>query len=166
MQRRRRPGDEALATRVRDAYLAYSDTMLDWFETLAKEDFARDIPQILVIHANDLHTDALDALLTRFEQRGYRCVTLGEAMKDAAYSTPDELRRRRYGPSWLHRWRDRERAAAAHERLEGCRHSGSSISFETTQDTPNWCFSHGGVLCGWFARVAPGTACSRRPSTW
>ena len=39
----KKAGDEALATRVRDAYLAYSDTMLDWFETLAKEDFGRDI---------------------------------------------------------------------------------------------------------------------------
>ena len=97
-------GDEALATRTRDAYLAYSETMLDWFETLAKEDFGRDIPQILLIHSNDLHTDALDALLTRIEQRGYRFVTLGEAMKDAAYRTPDEFIGT-YGPSWLHRWR-------------------------------------------------------------
>jgi len=97
-------GDEALATRTRDAYLAYSEIMLDWFETLAKEDFGRDIPQILLIHSNDLHTDALDALLTRIEQRGYRFVTLGEAMKDAAYRTPDEFIGT-YGPSWLHRWR-------------------------------------------------------------
>jgi peptidoglycan-N-acetylglucosamine deacetylase len=100
----RTSGDEALAARVREAYLLYSDTMLDWFETLAKEDFARDIPQILLIHSNELHTDALDALLTRLEQRGYRFVTLGEAMKDAAYSTPDEFIGT-YGPSWLHRWR-------------------------------------------------------------
>jgi peptidoglycan/xylan/chitin deacetylase (PgdA/CDA1 family) len=100
----RKAGDEALATRVRDAYLAYTDTMLDWFETLAREDFGRDIPQILLIHSNDLHTDALDALLTRFEQRGYRFVTLGDAMKDAAYATPDEFVGTD-GPSWLHRWR-------------------------------------------------------------
>jgi len=100
----RKSGDEALATRVRDAYLAYNDTMLDWFETLAREDFGRDIPQILLIHSNDLHTDALDALLTRFEQRGYSFVTLGDAMKDAAYATPDEFVGT-YGPSWLHRWR-------------------------------------------------------------
>jgi DUF1680 family protein/peptidoglycan/xylan/chitin deacetylase (PgdA/CDA1 family) len=100
----RKTGDEALATRVRDAYLAYDDTMLDWFETLAREDFGRDIPQILLIHSNDLHTDALDALLTRVEQRGYRFVTLGDAMKDAAYATPDEFIGT-YGPSWLHRWR-------------------------------------------------------------
>jgi peptidoglycan/xylan/chitin deacetylase (PgdA/CDA1 family) len=100
----RTAGDEALATRVREAYLVYNDQMTDWFETLAKEDFGRDIPQILVIHSNDLHTDALDALLTRLERRGYRWVTLSEAMKDEAYATPDEYVGN-FGPSWLHRWR-------------------------------------------------------------
>jgi DUF1680 family protein/peptidoglycan/xylan/chitin deacetylase (PgdA/CDA1 family) len=100
----KKTGDEALATRVREAYLAYSDTMLNWFETLAKEDFGGDIPQILLIHSNELHTDALDALLARIEQRGYGFVTLGEAMKNAAYTTPDEYIGTS-GPSWLHRWR-------------------------------------------------------------
>jgi peptidoglycan/xylan/chitin deacetylase (PgdA/CDA1 family) len=97
-------GDEALATRVREAYLAYSDTMLDWFETLTKEGFGRDIPQILLIHANELHTDALEPLLARIERRGYRFVSLGDAMKDAAYTTPDAFIGTS-GPSWLHRWR-------------------------------------------------------------
>ncbi|HVD92631.1 MAG TPA: beta-L-arabinofuranosidase domain-containing protein [Vicinamibacterales bacterium] len=97
-------GDEALLARTRDAYLAYTDTMLDWFETLAAEDFGHAIPQILLIHSNELHTDALDALLTRIEQRGYRFVSLGDAMKDAAYKTPDDFTGT-YGPSWLHRWR-------------------------------------------------------------
>jgi len=97
-------GDEALAKRVRDEYLSYSDNMLDWFEALAKDDFGRDIPQILLIHSNDLNTDALDALLTRIEKRGYRFVTLTEAMKDRAYSAPEEYVGTS-GPSWLHRWR-------------------------------------------------------------
>ena len=97
-------GDEALAAKVSDAYLAYSDTMLDWFETLAQDAFGRAIPQILLIHSNELHTDALDALLTRIERRGYRWVTLGDALKDAAYATPDDFVGTN-GPSWLHRWR-------------------------------------------------------------
>jgi len=97
-------GDEALAKRVRDEYLSYSDKMLDWFEALAKDDFSRDIPQILLIHSNDLNTDALDALLTRIEKRGYRFVTLTEAMKDRAYNAPEEYVGTS-GPSWLHRWR-------------------------------------------------------------
>ena len=104
----RQSGDAALATKVRDAYLAYTDAMIDWFETLAKEGFGRDIPQILLIHSNELHTDALDALLTRIEARGYRWVTIGEAMKDAAYATPDDFVGTS-GPSWLHRWRENKR---------------------------------------------------------
>ncbi len=100
----RASGDAALAAKVRDEYLAYNDRMLDWFETLAKEDFGRDIPQILLIHSNDLHTKVLDALLTKIEQRGYRWVTLPDAMKDAVYKTPDDFIGT-YGPSWLHRWR-------------------------------------------------------------
>jgi peptidoglycan/xylan/chitin deacetylase (PgdA/CDA1 family) len=97
-------GDEPLAAKVRDAYLAHTDAMLDWFETLAKEDFGREIPQILLIHSNELHTDALDALLTLIEKRGYRWVPLGDAMKDAAYGTADDFVGTG-GPSWLHRWR-------------------------------------------------------------
>jgi peptidoglycan/xylan/chitin deacetylase (PgdA/CDA1 family) len=97
-------GDEAQAAKVHEAYLAHSDAMVTWFETLAKDTFGRDIPQILLIHTNEIHTDALDALLTRIEQRGYRWVTLGDAMKDAAYGTPDDYVGKS-GPSWLHRWR-------------------------------------------------------------
>jgi len=97
-------GDGALVSRVRDGYLDYADAMTTWFETLAKEDFGRDVPQILLIHSNELHTDALDALLTRLERRGYRFVTLGDAMKDPAYRTADEFIGTS-GPSWLHRWR-------------------------------------------------------------
>jgi len=100
----KRAGDDPLAARTREAYLAYTDRMVDWFERLATEDFGRDIPQILLIHSNELHTDALDALLTRLERRGYRFVILSEAMKDAAYRTADEYVGRS-GPSWLHRWR-------------------------------------------------------------
>jgi peptidoglycan/xylan/chitin deacetylase (PgdA/CDA1 family) len=96
--------DEAQVARIRDAYLAYDDTMLDWFETLAKEDFGREIPQILLIHSNELHTDVLDALLTKIEQRGYRWVTLHDAMNDPAYRTADDFVGTS-GPSWLHRWR-------------------------------------------------------------
>ena len=96
--------DEALAAKVRESYLDYSDSMVTWFETLARDTFGRDIPQILLIHTNEIHTDALDALLTRMERRGYRWVTLGEAMQDAAYATPDDYVGKS-GPSWLHRWR-------------------------------------------------------------
>lgn len=97
-------GDEGLARRVRDEYLSYNSRMFEWFESLARDDFGRDIPQILLIHSNDINTDALNALLTEIEKRGYRFVTLTEAMKDPAYAASEEYVGTA-GPSWLHRWR-------------------------------------------------------------
>ncbi len=97
-------GDAVAAGKVRGEYLSYNDKMFDWFEALARDDFGHDIPQILLIHSNDINTDALDALLTRIEKRGYRFITLTEAMKDPAYAAPEEYVGTA-GPSWLHRWR-------------------------------------------------------------
>jgi hypothetical protein len=38
-----------------------------------------------------------------FRRRGYRFVSLAEALSDPAYSQPDTFVGR-YGSSWLHRW--------------------------------------------------------------
>jgi len=44
--------------------------------------FGREITQILLIHANDINTDCPDELLKRLAARGYRFVTLDQAMED------------------------------------------------------------------------------------
>jgi len=97
-------GDSAAMTRLGRAYLAQLDTALAFAEKLSWENFGRGIPQILLIHANDINADYLDAMLQRLARRGYRFVTLDEAVSDRAYATRDEY----VGPtgiSWLHRWR-------------------------------------------------------------
>jgi peptidoglycan/xylan/chitin deacetylase (PgdA/CDA1 family) len=99
----REKGDRDLEARTRSAYLAHLDTMLEFTERLSRETFGREIPQVLLIHASDLNADCLDEMLTKMEKRGYRFVSLEEALKDPAYATPDEY----VGPagiSWLHRW--------------------------------------------------------------
>jgi peptidoglycan/xylan/chitin deacetylase (PgdA/CDA1 family) len=99
----REKGDRDLEARTRGAYLAHLDTMLDFAERLSRETFGREIPQVLLIHASDLNADCLDEMLTKMERRGYRFVSLEEALKDPAFATPDEY----VGPagiSWLHRW--------------------------------------------------------------
>ena len=45
----------------------------------------------------------LDALLASLVARGYRFITLEEAMRDPAYATPDVFVGAN-GPSWLFRW--------------------------------------------------------------
>ena len=95
--------DEAEAAAIRAGYVAYFDQMCTWFETLARDLFGRDIPQILLSHVNRLNADVLPDLLARLQKRGYRFVTLDQALADDAYRTPD-LYVGKNGPSWLHRW--------------------------------------------------------------
>jgi peptidoglycan/xylan/chitin deacetylase (PgdA/CDA1 family) len=101
--RARRSGDGELERRTAAAYLDHLDTQLGFFEKLSLETFGREIPQVLLIHANEINAAHLDAMLSRIEARGYRFVTLEEALKDSAYATPDEYVGA-WGISWLHRW--------------------------------------------------------------
>jgi hypothetical protein len=72
-------------------------------EGASHELFGREIPQILLTHANPLNAECLPEMLERLEARGYRFVSLEEVLHDPAYRTPDEYTGP-YGPSWLHRW--------------------------------------------------------------
>jgi peptidoglycan/xylan/chitin deacetylase (PgdA/CDA1 family) len=96
-------GDRAELERIRAAYVAHTLAVTEYMEGLSRRTFEREIPQILLLHASALNAEALDALLAALAARGYRFVTLEEALRDEAWSTPD-----RYvganGPSWLHRF--------------------------------------------------------------
>jgi peptidoglycan/xylan/chitin deacetylase (PgdA/CDA1 family) len=95
--------DQSMAMRLRDAYLEFTLAATEFAEQIAPQIFGRDIPQTLLIHANDITADTLDALLQRLEARGYRFVTLDAAMADPAYATHDTVVATR-GPTWLWRW--------------------------------------------------------------
>jgi peptidoglycan/xylan/chitin deacetylase (PgdA/CDA1 family) len=96
--------DDALAKRVAAAYLVQLDAALAFAETLSMETFRRGIPQVLLIHANRLNADQLDIMLAWLRARGYRFVTLQEAVSDPAYASADGYAGK-WGISWLHRWR-------------------------------------------------------------
>jgi peptidoglycan/xylan/chitin deacetylase (PgdA/CDA1 family) len=95
--------DPALAVRVRETYLAYMDSIFAFFEARSKEVVGREFPQTLLIHASQLNADSMPELLAMMRRRGYRFVSLDEALRDEAYRLPNEY----YGPggfSWIHRW--------------------------------------------------------------
>jgi peptidoglycan/xylan/chitin deacetylase (PgdA/CDA1 family) len=96
--------DAAEAARIRAAYLDHLDAAMAFFERLSQETFGREIPQILLIHDSQLNAGILGDLLDRLTARGYSFISLDEALRDAAYQTPDRYVGR-FGPSWLHRWR-------------------------------------------------------------
>jgi peptidoglycan-N-acetylglucosamine deacetylase len=100
----KRRGDLAAAKKIGDEYIRYMERIFDFFEKLSIETFGREIKQTLLIHANELNADYFDELAQMMKKRGYRFITLDEALKDSAYNSPDDLPHQK-GLSWLHRWR-------------------------------------------------------------
>jgi peptidoglycan/xylan/chitin deacetylase (PgdA/CDA1 family) len=90
--------------RISREYLDHLDRAFAFAEELSRDSFGREIPQVFLIHANAIHAEHLDAMLTRLEDHGYRFVSLQRVMSDPAYTSKDAY----LGPqgiSWLHRWR-------------------------------------------------------------
>ncbi|HYS55481.1 MAG TPA: polysaccharide deacetylase family protein [Thermoanaerobaculia bacterium] len=95
--------DAALARRIAGAYIPYMESTLTFLEKRTREVVGRPIAHILLLHMNALNADTLDDLLRMFERRGYRFITVEEALRDPAYALPDGYVGR-YGISWIHRW--------------------------------------------------------------
>ena len=96
-------GDAATAKRVHDAYIPYMETMFEYYEDLSTKVFGREIPQVLLLHANQINADSFDALAEMMTGRGYSYISLEKALSDEAYRSPDTY----IGPqglSWLLRW--------------------------------------------------------------
>jgi hypothetical protein len=89
--------------RVADAYVPYMEEMFGFYERLSTDLFGREIPQVLMLHANALNAERFGQLARMMERRGYKFISLEEALKDKAYEMPDTYT----GPtgiSWLQRW--------------------------------------------------------------
>ena len=115
-------GNAAETQRFAAAYLAYTRAVVAFAEDASTRVFGRGIPQVLLIHANTLNADVLGTVLDDLVARGYRFVTLDEAMRDPAYRTPDTWVGR-HGPTWLFRW---------------SRSLGQAVSFAGEPEPPAW----------------------------
>ena len=96
-----RRGNIEVAEKIKQAYLDQVDVGFDYAERFSLELFGREIPQILLIHCNELNSVTLRESIARMRKRGYTFISLDEAMQDPAYERPDTFA----GPggSWLSR---------------------------------------------------------------
>ncbi len=96
-----RAGRVEQAARIRQAYVDQVDVGFAYAEQASVEVFGREIPQILLIHCNELNSVALRDTFARMRARGYEFITLEQAMADEAYARADSFT----GPggSWLSR---------------------------------------------------------------
>ena len=115
-------GDEAFAKRLREEYLNFTIAATEFAEKISPQVFGHEIPQLLVIHANDITADTLDEMLQRFAARGYKFVSLDTVMADAAYQTKDTMVTSK-GPTWLWRW---------------TKSKGMDLDFSSDPDPPKW----------------------------
>ncbi|HZT61407.1 MAG TPA: polysaccharide deacetylase family protein [Pyrinomonadaceae bacterium] len=96
-------GDKVMMKKVADDYIAYMEQVFKFFEELSVETLGYEVKQTLLLHASELNAEHLDELIAMLRGRGYRFVTLEEALSDDAYKLP--AAQTTQGLSWLHRWR-------------------------------------------------------------
>ncbi len=98
-----RENDSTMMKKISDAYIPYMESKFEHFEFVSRELFGREIKQILLIHASKLNSDHFNELADMMIKRGYKFISLSEALEDMAYNSPDTF----FGAggiSWLHRW--------------------------------------------------------------
>ena len=96
-------GDTALTKMVGQEYIQYMKAKLQYFERQSSKLFGRQISQILLIHSNRLNSEYFTILCTMMKDQGYKFITLQDALKDSAYSSPNTYTGQG-GMSWLDRW--------------------------------------------------------------
>jgi peptidoglycan/xylan/chitin deacetylase (PgdA/CDA1 family) len=95
---------EATLAQLRKGYVPYMLNKLDYYERQSQALLGYALPQVWLMHANELNAATFAELVAATQRRGYRFITLEEAMRDPAYARGAEGYNGRYGPSWLHRW--------------------------------------------------------------
>ena len=95
--------DSAEAGRIGRAYVEYMERVFAYYEAQSKAIVGREIPQVLLIHANLLNADRFDELARMIARRGYAFAKLEDVLVDSVYRSADSY----VGPAgitWLHRW--------------------------------------------------------------
>lgn len=97
----RNEGDKAMMKRVSEEYVKYVDQRFEFSEKISNDMFGRPVRHIILLHANELSADNFEAMIKIIRGRGYRFITLEEALRDEIYRFPDKYA----GTSdWLSHW--------------------------------------------------------------
>ena len=108
--------DTAMMQRIERAYLDYSRVQIAYYGELDRKVLGREVPAIMLLHANRLNAETIKPLLGLFRSAGYGFVSLTQAQADPAYSTMPAFATK-FGPMWAYRWA-RERKVKVDGRLE------------------------------------------------
>ncbi len=99
----RRRGDTTLQQQLVSSYLSYTSQVFDYYEKFSKELIGYEPQQIILLHGNWLEAEHIGELLDLLQKRGYKFITLQDALSDAAYGMPDEYVGEE-GTNWIDHW--------------------------------------------------------------
>lgn len=94
--------DSVLMRRIGADFIQHMEEVFAFNEQLSQDLLGYEVRHILLLHANTLNVDYLDALVAMMQTRGYTFISLEEALEDPAYRLPDPYTGPR-GLSWLQR---------------------------------------------------------------
>jgi peptidoglycan/xylan/chitin deacetylase (PgdA/CDA1 family) len=95
--------DTAMQQQIVKDYLAYHDAVFAYSEQQSAKLVGYEPKQILLLHASNLEADHIGELLDVLRKRGYRFITLQEALGDPVYSLPDTYVGEE-GTGWIDHW--------------------------------------------------------------
>jgi peptidoglycan/xylan/chitin deacetylase (PgdA/CDA1 family) len=95
--------DTDLQQKIVKDYLAYHDAVFAYDEQLSAKIVGYEPKQVLLLHASNLEADHIGELLDVLRKRGYRFITLQDALSDSAYSLPDTYVGEE-GTGWIEHW--------------------------------------------------------------
>lgn len=95
--------DMGTAQRIASDYIRYMDSIFAFYEKFSRDVCGYEPPHILLLHGNRLNADQLDRLAAMIRKRGYKFVSVEEALRDPVYARVDNYVGSK-GLSWLHRW--------------------------------------------------------------
>jgi peptidoglycan-N-acetylglucosamine deacetylase len=99
----RKRGDAALQQQLVRSYLSYTNDIFAYSEKQSKNLIGYEPKQILLLHGSWLEGEHISEVLDVIRKRGYRFITLEDALRDPAYSMPDDYIGEE-GTGWLDHW--------------------------------------------------------------
>jgi peptidoglycan/xylan/chitin deacetylase (PgdA/CDA1 family) len=96
--------NDSLAKRIGNDYIKYMSNVIDYYENQSFNLLGYNIKHTLLTHANLLNADYFDELFTMYISKGYKFITIDDALTDKCYSEQKDEFYKKAGISWLHRW--------------------------------------------------------------
>ncbi|MFH1197293.1 MAG: polysaccharide deacetylase family protein [bacterium] len=95
--------DSTNMQRIANDYLDYMKRIFSHYEKLSLDFLGYNVNHILLLHANELNADYLDSILITLTDKGYKFISLDEALTDKAFQLPEAISTK--GISWIDRWK-------------------------------------------------------------